>query len=80
MSENTYAVFGPGWGSEMLAPNIGGGDLAYRGPSLSEARRVLADRRAVVARMRRREDMRNVSDTYGIWRIGPDVTGWVPLS
>lgn len=65
-----YAVFGPGWGGHYLAPEqgLGSGHLAYEGPSLLEARRVLERERHTVALMRRMACYRHVADTYALYR------------
>jgi hypothetical protein len=66
-----YAVFGPGHGSQYLdaATHLGSGHLAYRGPSLARARRVLAQMRASVRQLRKQPDMRHVTDTYRIYYV-----------
>jgi len=75
MRKQQYAVFGPGHGRQWLgAPGNrwGSGHLAYRGPSLRDAWRTLAEMRAMVRRLSTRPDLRHVADTYRLFRLRAD--------
>ncbi len=79
MSETReYVVIGPGWSNEYLQPTGPSGDIAYRGHSLTEARRELARCRASVRRVRRQPGNQDASDTYHI-RVQEEDGRWVPL-
>lgn len=65
-----YTVFGVAHGACWLVhpgDPYGAGHIAYAGESREEAERVLAEERAVIARMQQQPQWRNILDSYAIY-------------